>query len=165
MAQRTALTASIEAQGIRKTLAAVRRLPKDAHADLRVRTKKLSQLLARRVRAAGRAEGGQAAAVAKTVKVVEGDAPAITVGGPARVASTRTPASKLVFGSEFGARRRFGWYRAAKYGRSPGRQYKRHLGRGSYWIFKTVEANQPAISKAWQENADSIVDSFKRGGA
>lgn len=160
-----ALTISVHVDGIRQTLAAFRRLPKQASDSLRDRTLDLSELLARRIKAAGRLDSRQSAAVAPTVKAVRDRVPAIVAGGTVRVTSTRVPASKVIFGSEFGARRRFGWYAAHKYASSRGRQYRRHLGRGSYWIFRTVEENAAEISRAWAKVADDVVQAWNRDGA
>lgn len=164
MAKKT-LKISMHVDGVRQTLAAFNRLPKAATDSLRERSKKLSELLAREVRTAARVDSPQAAAVAHTVKAVKDRVPAITAGGNTRIASTKVPAYKLIFGSEFGAKHRFGWYAASRYIGSSGRQYRPHLGRGSYWFFHTVEANQAAIGKAWTAVADDIVDDWSKDGA
>ena len=159
-----ALSVSIYTDGIRSTLAAFRKLPAEASENLRDGSLKLSKTLARRVQAAGLADSDQAAAVAPTVKAVRDRVPAITAGGPTRVTSSRVPAWKILFGSEFGARRRFGWYAARKYSRSPGRQYRPHLGRGSYWMFRAVDRSQATINAGWAKVADDIAASFRQRG-
>jgi len=157
------LNASVHVdRDVRATLAAFRALPKQASEAVRGGSLKLAKTLARKVKAAGFADSEQAAAVAPTVKAVSDRIPAITAGGDTRVASTRVPAYALLFGSEFGARRRFGWYAARKYARSRGRQYRRHLGKGSYWFFRTVEDNTADINKAWRQVADDIVNTWSR---
>ncbi len=158
------LSIAVHVDGARPILAALRKLPKEASESLRNRSTALSKTLARKVKAAGIAEGSQAAAVATTVKAVRDRVPAITAGGSTRVTAHRVPAQHLVFASEFGARRRFGWYAARKYAHSRGRQYRRHVGRGSYWFFKTVEHNSDDVSSAWRKVADDIIDSFRAGG-
>lgn len=157
------LAIAVHVDGARPILAALNKLPKEASDDLRDGSLKLSRTLARKVRAAGRADSHQAAAVAPTVKAVRDRIPAITVGGNTRVTANRATASSLLFGSEFGARRRFGWYAADKYRRSRGRQYRIHLGKGSYWIYRTIDHNSSTIDKAWLDVADKIVQSFARG--
>jgi hypothetical protein len=160
-----AVSVAVHIDGARPLLAAFRKLPKQASDDLRDGSLRLSKTLAQKIKAAGLADSDQAAAVAPTVKAVRDRVPAITIGGSTRVTSRRVPASAILFGSEFGARRRFGWYSARKYRQSAGRQYRRHLGRGSYWIYKTVDHNSATISKAWLDVADHIVGSFARGGS
>lgn len=162
MAAARSLSISITVEGARETLAAFRRLPKDANDSLRDRSKRLSEVLATRVRAAAVLEGSQAAIVAPTVKAVRDRVPAITAGGNERVGKRRVPAHKLVFASEFGAKRRFGWYSAYRYRNSAGRQYRKHLGNHSYWFFTTVEANSATVSATWHRVAKDIVDSFVR---
>jgi hypothetical protein len=158
------LKVRIHVDGVRQTLAAFNRLDKAANDALREHSKNLSELLARRDKTAAHADSPQAAAVAHTVKAVKDRVPAITAGGPSRIASTRVPAYKLIFGSEFGAKNRFGWYNASRYIGSHGRQYRPHLGRGSYWFFHTVEENQAAIGKAWSQAADDIVKDWSKDG-
>ena len=141
-----ALTVRIRIDGARETLAAFRRLPKQASQDLRTRTLELSQLLASRVEAAARADSRQSALMAPTVKARKDRVPSIVAGGMKRVGSRRVPAYKILFGSEFGA--------------TYLRQYRRHLGRGSYWMFRTVEANQAQISAAWNRVAADVLRQF-----
>lgn len=162
MSAARSLNISVETRGVRETLFAFRRLPKDASDSLRDRSMRLSKVLATRVQAAAIAEGGQAKIVAPTVKARRDRVPAITAGGNERVGKRRVPAHKLVFGSEFGAKRRFGWYSAYRYRNSTGRQYKRHLGQHSYWFFRTVDENTAAVNTAWHKIADDIVNSFVR---
>ncbi len=67
----------------------------------------------------------------------------------------------LLYGSEFGAFGRFGWYAASRYGHSAARQFRPHLGGGSYWFFETAE-HSPAVARTWQLLEDSII---RRWGA
>lgn len=144
-----ALTVAIRVDGARETLAAFGRLPKDANKALRRRTLELSRTLAGRVGAAARADGPQTALMAPTVKAVFDRVPAISAGGDRLVGSRRVPAYNIVFGSEFGARVHH--------------QFRPHLGRGSYWLWKTVQANEVEIAAAWTRVADDIADSFSAG--
>lgn len=143
------LTITLRVDGIRETLAAFKKLPKDASDALRDRTKELSRDLATAVQASARVEGRQAAALASTVKARRDRVPVIVAGGTKRLGRNRKPAYKLLFGSEFGANRL--------------RQYKPHLGRGSYWFFRTVEDEQVTIAAAWGKAADDIVRAFGEG--
>lgn len=156
------LAVSVHVTGVRQTLAAFARLPKEASDDLRTETLKLSESLARKVADAARIDSDQAALIAPTVKAVRDRIPAITAGGTKRVGRNRVPAYRILFGSEFGARRRFGWYAQRQYAHSAGRQYRRHLGKGSYWFFQAVEDATPDISTAWSKVADDIVTAWSR---
>lgn len=146
----TALTVRIRVDGATQTLAAFRRLPKEATKDLRKRTLDLSRTLAGRVASAARADSPQTALMAPTVKAVFDRVPAIQAGGTSLVGSRRVPAYKIVFGSEFG-----GVVRT---------QFRPHLGTGSYWLWKTVQANEIEIAAAWNKVADDIARSFSSSG-
>lgn len=140
------LTIPISIVGLRATLAALRNLPKDADREIRAAALDLAQELALATAAAGRHEGRQAALVAVTVKARKDRVPVVVAGGAKRLGRNRRPAFKLLFGSEFGATRL--------------EQYKPHLGRGSYWFFRTIEDEQAMISSRWLEAADRIIDRF-----
>jgi len=161
VAKKSALTITLHATGVRETLSAFRALPKDASAELRKSSLKLAESLAVAARAAGKAEGGQAAAVARTVKARKDRVPSVQAGGSTRVGRKRAPAFALLFGSEFGMDRRSGWYARSRYRRSKGSQYEHpHRGREGAWFFPTIEARQAQIMREWQAAADRIIRSF-----
>jgi hypothetical protein len=147
MARQETLTVKLHISGARETLAAFRQLPKEASTSLREQSLRLATLLAGKVAGAARADTPQSALMAPTVKAVRDRIPAITAGGTSRVGRNQKPAYRILFGSEFGARTL--------------RQYRPHVGRGSYWMFRTVEANQATIAAAWSRVADDIVRSFQ----
>jgi hypothetical protein len=146
---KTALTGNVKVDGLRETLAAFRRMPKEASDSLRDRSTELAQLLAGRIAAAARSDSAQSALMAGTVKARRDRVPVIEAGGATSVGRNRVPAYKILFGSEFGART------------LP--QYRPHLGKGSYWMWATVEANQAEISRAWAKVAEDIQRDFSRG--
>lgn len=137
------LTVRLHIEGARGTLKAFRDLPKDASDELREATLKLSETMASRVTAAGRSDSPQSALVAGTVKANRDRVPSISAGGAKRVGSNRKPAYKILFGSEFGSNRL--------------KQFRPHLGRGSYWFFREVEDNQSDIADAWRKVADDVL--------
>lgn len=158
------IVVTVRIDGARETLAAFRRLPKEADEQLRDASQRIAEALQGPVKAAAIAEGGQAAAVAGTVKAVRGQMPMIQAGGSSRVGRHGSPAYGLLFGSEFGAKRRFGWYAASRYRSSAGRQYKPHQGAHSYWFFRAVDDNDDLVATQWRKAADDIVRSFAAGG-
>lgn len=162
MASQT-LTVHLSTSGVRQTLRAFARLPKEASEQLRDASLDISKDLADDVAAAATARGAQAALMAPTVKATRDRVPALTAGGNKRVGRHKTPAHALLFASEFGMNRRSGWYAAAQYAQSSGRQYPPHLGRNSYWFFTTVSDNEADISRRWEQAADSIIRAFGRG--
>jgi hypothetical protein len=143
---RSGIVVTLRLEGAAEVLRAFRQLPKDANNELRAASLALAQTLAPKVATAGRSEGAQAALLAKTVRAQRDRVPVIVVGGTRRLGSNRKPAFKMLFGSEFGAN----FYR----------QFKPHLGSGSYWIFRTVDDNQPLISKEWNKAADNVIRKF-----
>lgn len=145
MAKNT-LTVNIKIDGLRETLAAFRKLPKDASKELRERTWAVAELLASRAATAGRADSRQSALVAGTVRPRKDRVPSIVVGGLKRVGRNRVPAYKVLFGAEFGATRL--------------KQFRPHRGRRGYWFFSTVEREQPEMSTAWNRVASDIVRHF-----
>jgi hypothetical protein len=149
MAAKDQLLVTIHIDGLRETLAALRKLPKDASDELRTAALEISRELAAAAKASGAREGSQAAAVAKTVKAARDRVPVVVAGGNRKLGRNKKPAFKLLFGSEFGANRL--------------EQYRPHLGRGSYWFFRTIEDEQVTIQARWLEAADAIIRKF--GGA
>lgn len=144
---RTGLTVNIKISGLRPTLMAISKLPKDAQDEIRDASLDLSRELAVSAAAAGRMEGTQAALVASTVAARRDRVPVITAGGSRRLGRRRKPAYKLLFGSEFGSNfyRQFG---------------KPHLGAHSYWFLDTVDREQATIASRWSEAADNVVRRF-----
>lgn len=152
---------TIEASGVYETLKAFNRLPKSASDSLRARSMELAEQLAGTVRSAGMREGRQARIVATTVKARRDRLPQIQAGGTKRVGSTRPVAAyKVLLGSEFGGNRRTGWYARPRFAHSVGRQFRPHLGRGSYWFYETVYSQQHAIFAKWLQAADDIERDF-----
>lgn len=157
------LVVTLRVDGARETLKAFQMLPKQANDELRDSSQRIALALAGRVQAAATAEGGQAAALARTVKARRDRVPSVEAGGVTRVGSRRAPAYRLLFGSEFGMNMRSGWYAAPRYKESKGRQYGPHLGGGSYWFFTTVEGDDSRIDREWNHAADEIIRRFVDG--
>lgn len=149
MARQSGLTVRIHIDGVREVLAALKQLPKDANKELRAAALDLSKTIAAEARQAGINEGRQASLVATTVRAARDRLPVVVAGGNKKLGRNREPAYKLLFGSEFGATRL--------------KQYKPHVGRGSYWFFQSIEDNRVTIQKRWLDAADEIVRKFGTG--
>lgn len=150
---KTSLTVTVHIDGVKETLAKLNQLPKEANAALRDHAGELAGFLARKAEGAARGDRSpQAKRVAATVTVKRDRVPVIQAGGSKRIASSRVPAYKLLFGSEFGSNnlRQFG---------------KRHTGTQGSWFFGTVEDYASEIADAWNEAADEVVEHFGKGGA
>lgn len=140
------LVIRVHIRGIHEVLAALRQLPKDASTELRAAALEISREIAAAATASGIREGRQAAIVAKTVRAQRDRVPVVVAGGNRKIGRNRKPAYKLLFGSEFGS--------------NALDQYRPHLGRGSYWFFRTIEDEQVEIEKRWLQAADEIVRKF-----
>ncbi len=141
-----ALTIKVSIDGLQGTLRALRNLPKDASVEIREASLELSKKLARAAESAGKTEGKQAALVSTTVKAAKDRVPVVQAGGNKKLGRNRKPAFKLLFGSEFGATNL--------------KQYKPHVGNGSYWFYRTIEKESVTIAKEWQNAADDIIRKF-----
>ena len=165
MASGKTLTIGVKVEGARETLAAFRRLPKEASDALRTRSLELSQRLVELIASAARSDSPQSALMAPTVRARRDRIPAIEAGGSKRVGRHSKPAWAVLFGSEFGSNHRSGWYGAPRYAGSSGRQYRPHVGAGSYWLFKTVGAHESQVAATWRRVAEDVERAFARGGS
>lgn len=162
MAKQT-LTVRVSIAGLHGTLDAFRELPRNASQELREASLEIAQDLAGDIRAAALTEGRQAAALASTVKATRDRVPAVTAGGTGGVGRHRTPAWQLLFGAEFGANGRYGWFSAARYRAATNRQFKPHAGTEGYWFFPTARLAEPEMGRRWRAAADEIVRKFGGG--
>lgn len=159
---KSTLTMRIEVAGTREALAAFRGLPKEASNQLRTAAGKIATSLAASAKQASNIDA-QAAAVGTTIKVARDRVPSVQVGGSKRVTSSRAPAYALLFGSEFGADSRYGWYAASKYGDSAGHQFSQHQGRNGRWFFPTLEREVPDAMREWKRAVDTLVSWWGSG--
>lgn len=147
MASRRPIVIPVRIEGVRETLGELNRLPKEASAEVKVKARELSTLLASRIQANARSEGRQAASLARTVKARSDRVPTIQIGGSAAVGHKfpkrgKGKAYELLFGSEFGGR---------------GHGFKAHRGPAGYWAFPVVEQEQAEIAAAWNDAVDAII--------
>jgi hypothetical protein len=140
----------ITIRGDREVLRALDRLPNDARREFEQGVDATADGLAQIVTAAGRADTRQSARAADTVRPEGGGLTPRIVAGP----------HALLFGSEFGAWRRFGWYSWALFRDSPARQFRPHLGQGSYWFFRAQEDAGPWVDEQWRRTLDAAVSTW-----
>lgn len=134
-------------RGDREIVRALDRMPREVRREVKDGAERLGRQMANVIRAAGRADSRQSARAARTVRVLRGDFPEITAGP-----------HPFLFGSEFGIKRRLGWYKKGRYWRSEARQYRGRVGGNpGYWFFPTYRREQPAIRLAHQEMANAII--------
>lgn len=138
------LTVNIEISGLRETLRAFRDLPKDAAAELRDEAGIIANDMVDWIRSAAMIDSPQSAALAPTVKVARDRVPAVTVGGAARITSSRAPAYAILFGANFGARS------------FP--QFREWAGAGQdYFIFANIDKHRREIEERWLDAADRVI--------
>jgi hypothetical protein len=129
----------------------LRQFPAQATAELKDGSVRLANQLVPLIKAAGAARGKQTVLASRTTRVVKsGLMPQIVAGRAGK-------ASAVLYGTEFGATRKFGWYRAGRYYNSRGKQFPPHQGRGSYWFHKTVDENQGTINAAAAQMSADLV--------
>jgi hypothetical protein len=140
----------VTVRGLREARRAADNLPADARRIARAGAVDLSRELANVVRAAGRSDTRQSARASRTVRTQTAGLSPKIVAGP----------HPLLFGSEFGIKRRTGWYGAKRYSDSPARQFRAHRGSSSYWFFKTIDENRARIQRAHADMMSSVVRSW-----
>lgn len=144
------LTYRIKLTGLDETLAAFKRLPKEANQRLRLESQQIARKLADAVQRAAAAEGGQWGILARTVKAKKDRVPVVQAGGTTRLGRNRKQAYKLLFGAEFGA--------------TFLHQFKpRTPGNVGYVFFPTARREQPEIDAAWNRVAEDIERAFGEG--
>lgn len=144
------LRLKVSIQGADEVIRACAKLPADARKELSAEAFDIAKVVTDRIKAAGRADSRQSARAARSVREVKAGAwPAIQAGNAG--------ARPFLFGSEFGMTRHSGWYARGRYRSSTGRQFRPHLGSGSYWFFRTAESLQPYIESEWHKAADAVV--------
>lgn len=133
----------ITVRGDQDVIRALNALPTQAQEEVRQGSDRLAQLLMRKMR--GRASSNrQARAAARTLRVVHDRFPTVEAGP-----------EKRLMGSEFGARRRFGWYSKVRYWDSPARQYRPR--NASYWFYATIDKESATIDAAHQDMVNAII--------
>lgn len=144
------LKLKIQIQGATELMRACADLGRDAEDDLRDQAFDISRVVTDRIKYAAAASDRQSARAGRTVRERRDRYPVITAGPHV-----------LLFGSEFGATRHFGWYARGRYYSSPGRQFRPHHV-DSYWFFRTAEANAGYIESEWREVAEKIIREWPR---
>jgi hypothetical protein len=137
----------VTVRGDEEVQRALAKLPADARREARQGAVRLSRKMAAFIRAAGRADSRQSARAASTVRTAtDGLNPSVKAGP-----------HPMLFGSEFGIKRRTGWYARGRYLGSPRRQYRAHRGNASYWFFRAGEEATPLVRAELDDTMDAIV--------
>jgi hypothetical protein len=140
-------TRSVSVTGLDEVLRALDQLPGQAQREARAGAVKVSRRLAVLIRAAARASDRQSAVAGRTVRTATDGLTPNVVAGP----------HPLLFGSNFGALGRFGWYSAGRYLNSRARQFRPHRGQNDYWFFSTAAESNAELAREYQDIADAII--------
>jgi hypothetical protein len=106
----------------------------------------------------------QAMRVAKTVRANKDRVPSVTIGGSRIKFSGGAVSGDVLYGSEFGADPTSQSGKFPNGGRRfPYRSPQRGQGSEGYWIYPTLRANQPRITREWHEAVDNVLDNWTKG--
>jgi hypothetical protein len=107
----------------------------------------------------------QTAIVAQTVRANKDRIPNVTIGGSRGRASGGANAGILLFGNEFGSdRNTFGSAGNFPNGgyKFPARTPREGRGNRGYWIFPTLKALQPEITRRWKNAVGEVYENWTR---
>jgi hypothetical protein len=154
---------------LRGLLKVLNTMEKEANVELKDDVQSITMWMAGAIEQAGYAHPiypKQAAIVARTVKGNRDRLPNVTIGGGKGRVSGGANAGQLLFGNEFGGdRNAFGNKNAFPNGgyRFPARTERVGRGNRGYWIFPTLRANQPEITRKWITAVEKVLDNWNYG--
>ena len=105
----------------------------------------------------------QAAIIAPTVRGNRDRIPNVTIGGSRGRASGGANAGILLYGNEFGGdRNAFGTKTTFPNGgyKFPPRTPREGRGNRGYWIFPTLKAMQPEITRRWKNAVEKVLENW-----
>jgi hypothetical protein len=106
----------------------------------------------------------QATRVAQTTRANKDRVPSVTIGGSRVKFSGGAVSGDVLYGSEFGADPTSISGKFPNGGRRfPYRSPDRGQGSQGYWIYPTLRANQPRITKEWHEAVDDVLNNWTKG--
>jgi hypothetical protein len=169
MADKVTIKMQPDISQLRGLLKALNQMDDDSKKALKEDVASISAWTANGIRMAGYVGSpmpAQTAIVAQTVRGNKDRIPNVTIGGSRGRASGGAKAGILLFGNEFGSdRNTFG-----SAGNFPNGGYKfpaRTPGQGrgnrGYWIFPTLKAMQPEITRRWKNSVEKVLDNWNKG--
>jgi hypothetical protein len=157
MAEKESVSVLTKFEGLSETLAAFKKLDKEASKAAKVEAQKIAEVLAARIRAKA-PNDKRYQNLAVSVKAGRDRVPVVTIGTRAtpRVSGGGGP-RELVIGMEFGADEN-----GPNAWRFPPRTPKLGRGNAGYWIYPTARANQSEIINMWFKAMDDIIEEWSR---
>jgi hypothetical protein len=150
------LNVNVEVDGLHECLRAFSRFGKEANGELRDAAQGHASRLVPRLQAAAHAAGGQAGAVAVSIRSPRDRVPCIAAGGSKRadVGRARRPSSgDIIFGAEFGGGQR-----------KSTRQFKPHRGTEGYWLYPTLRSSLDELYRDYQDTREDLARKWGAGG-
>lgn len=151
---------------IRALLKVLNQMDKESKTDLKEKVKGIAGWVAEDIKraAASAPMPRQAIKVAQTTRANKDRVPSVTIGGSRVKFSGGAVSGEILYGSEFGADP------TSKAGAFPngGRRFpypspRRGRGNEGYWIYPTLRASQPRLTKEWHEAVDDVLSNWTKG--
>jgi hypothetical protein len=169
MADKVTIKMQPDISQLRGLLKALNQMDEDSKKGLKEEVTSISMWSANAIRSTGYTGArypAQAAIVVNTVRGNKDRIPNVTIGGSRGRVSGGANAGQLLMGNEFGSDRNI---RGSK-GLFPNGGYKfpersAGYGRGNrgYWIFPTLTAIQPEITRRWKYAVEKVLDNWNKG--
>ncbi len=151
---------------IRALFKVLNEMDKESKTELKEKVKGIAGWVADDIkRAAATAPmSAQAMRVAQTVRANKDRVPSVTIGGSRVKFSGGAVSGDVLYGSEFGADPTSQSGKFPNGGRRfPYRSPQRGQGSEGYWIYPTLRANQPRITREWHEAVNEVLSNWTKG--
>jgi hypothetical protein len=165
---RTTITFKPDLRDLRGLLKALNKMDEDSKTVLKDQVTSISAWTAQGIKMAGYVGApvpAQTAIVASTVRANKDRIPNVTIGGSMGRASGGANAGILLYGNEFGSdRNTFGSAGNFPNGgyKFPARTPREGRGNRGYWIFPTLKAMQPEITRRWKAAVGEVYGNWSR---
>lgn len=151
---------------IRALLKALNEMDNESKNALKEKVKGIASWVAEDIKraAASAPMPKQSTRVAQTTRANKDRVPSVTIGGSRVKFSGGAVSGDVLYGSEFGADPTSISGKFPNGGRRfPYRSPDRGQGSQGYWIYPTLRANQPKITREWHEAVDNVLDNWTKG--
>ena len=169
MADKVTIKMQPDISQLRDLLKALNKMDDDSKKALKEEVTSISAWTATGIRMAaytGSPMPAQTAVVAQTVRPNKDRIPNVTIGGSRGRVSGGANAGILLYGNEFGSNRNFygsaGSFANGGY-KFPARTPRVGRGNRGYWIFPTLKAMQPEITRRWKNAVEEVLDNWNKG--
>jgi hypothetical protein len=151
---------------IRALLKVLNEMDNESKNELKEKVKGIATWVAEDIKraAASAPMAAQAMRVAQTTRANKDRVPSVTIGGSRVKFSGGAVSGDVLYGSEFGADPTSVNGQFPNGGRRfPYRSPQQGQGSRGYWIYPTLRANQPRITREWHEAVDNVLSNWTKG--